>query len=433
MGRTPRDFESRASTNSATRAGAPIVPLDRIEELCSFEHRAAGTDAERDAALYLAKALERSGRTAKVEPIRVRPAYSLVFAAHIVLAVVGTILSVRVPIAGFVLLLLTGISLFGDLTARFHIVRMLFPIHSSQNVTSYGTNPRAPERLVLVAHYDAAYSGLLFNRRFVKPAAQVASKIPFTVGPFFFLFWNVLALLGGALFRIVGVDSAVLTGTQFLLTVPLLAALPLLIDIATSAVVPAANDNASGVAAVLELASRLDRREQARVENIDIWIVFTGAEEGLMLGMRQWLRDHRRELSQKPTYFINIDSVGYGNPCFVTAEGLAVLFSYDRVLVNLCREIAAVRGSNVATTPARPLVSRLSHDAIVPQIQGHPAITITCRGKDGLAPTYRLPTDTPNAIEPEAIEQAIGFCEELVIRLDQKVGAQPTNLLRDGP
>ena len=59
-------------------------------------------------------------------------------------------------------------------------------------------------------------------------------------------------------------------------TLLLLVAMFLLVDIQLSRVVPGANDNASGVAVALSLAERL-RDEPA--EHLDVWVVLTGGEE----------------------------------------------------------------------------------------------------------------------------------------------------------
>jgi hypothetical protein len=59
-----------------------------IEELCSFEDRWPGTDAERRAANRLAERLRATGRRVAIEPTCVHPEYSLVIAAHALLAIV---------------------------------------------------------------------------------------------------------------------------------------------------------------------------------------------------------------------------------------------------------------------------------------------------------------------------------------------------------
>src|SRR5213078_3947476 len=112
-----------------------------------------------------------------------------------------------------------------------------------------------------------------------------------------------------------------LTIAQFVDTALLLVAFTLLVDVALSDVVPGANGNASGVAAVLEVGRRL---ETSQPENLDVWLVFPGAKEGLMLGMREWWRSHAGELDPRRTFFVNVDSVGSGTIRVVGAEGFVI-------------------------------------------------------------------------------------------------------------
>src|SRR6187200_2188769 len=115
----------------------PAMPVqETIDRLVSFAGRGPGTNAEREAADYLAGGLKRFGRDVEVEPIRVRTAYHLTHAIHAALAVVGSVVSVHVEPLGVLIVLFAGASMYLDLTARLHIVRLLMPRRPSQNVTS---------------------------------------------------------------------------------------------------------------------------------------------------------------------------------------------------------------------------------------------------------------------------------------------------------
>src|SRR4029453_15758704 len=135
--------------------------------------------------------------------------------------------------------------------------RLLMPRRPSQNVTSPGPHPEAPARIVLTAHYDAARSGLLFWR-WSRPPGRLRRTIARLAGPIDIAFWAVAALLPFAVARLfIGEESTLFTAAQFVPTVILIGAVMLFVDIALSEVGPGASDNASGVAATLELARRL--------------------------------------------------------------------------------------------------------------------------------------------------------------------------------
>src|SRR5207249_1457939 len=111
------------------------------------------------------------------------------------------------------------------------------------------------------------------------------------------VFWFTTVALSAAVVGLVsGWDTNTLSAIQFIPAVALIVLAALLIDTALAKVVPGASDNASGVAAVLEVAERLERHP---TENVDVWVVFTGAKEGFMLGMQAWLKEHAEELHRE--------------------------------------------------------------------------------------------------------------------------------------
>src|SRR5439155_9654908 len=119
------------------------------------------TDAERGAALWLARELRDGGREAELDTVWVRPQWAAVHALHALLAVVGSVLSVGVPVAGLAVLAVTLVSLWLDLAARAPVVRLLMRRRATQNVRAPapargGAQPRV--RLVVTAHYDAGRS-----------------------------------------------------------------------------------------------------------------------------------------------------------------------------------------------------------------------------------------------------------------------------------
>jgi hypothetical protein len=388
-----------------------MAPTDTIERLVSFTGRWPGTESERGAAGHLAGELERLGRQVEVEPIRVRPAYHLTHALHALLGVVGSVVSVSVPVLGVVILLLVATSMFGDLTARFYLFRLLMPRQRSQNVTSRGERTDAAATVVLTAHYDAARSGLMFARR-QRPAPRPLRALARLAGPIDVVFWAIIVALVLAVVRLLtglsAEESTLLTAAQFAPTVILLVAITLFVDIALSEVVPGASDNASGVAAVLEVARRLANQPP---KHLDLWVVFTGAKEGHMLGMRAWMRAHQDEVDPRRTFFVNVDNVGAGGPRLVNAEGFVILYQHDRRLVDLGRD----------GTAAAPHTWRLGTDGVIPLMRGYSSVTVCCTDEHGRIPNFHRHSDTPERIERPAVEGAIDLVEKLVRRIDEQL------------
>ena len=394
-----------------------------IEELCSFEGRWPGTDAERRAANRLADRLRQSKRRAAVEATYVHPEGWLVIAAHIALAIAGSLLALVAAPIGFVLVLLAATSLYLDLNTRLYLLRRLFFRRASQNVVSPGSKPDAPARLILSAHYDAGKTGFVFGPRTVRLIARLPQRARVVFGPLRLLFWGgIVPLLAISGARLAGIDAGALAILQLLVTALLLVAQLLLVDISLSQVVPGACDNASGVAAALSVAEELD---SDLAKNLDVWVLLTGAQECGAEGMRCFVRTHRRELDLASTFLVNIDSVSFGRPGYQLSEGAVVSYAMDRRLVELGEAIATADGESDPRFGATPVRHSLTTDAIAAHVAGLRAITI--RGtEDGLVvpPYHHTHADSPENLDEDAMTRAVDFTLELARQLDRDVGRQ---------
>ena len=403
----------------AARDNRPVAADDQrlktVGELCAFEARLAGTDAERRAANDLAGRLRALGRRVDVDPTYVHPQAPLIWAAHCALALAGSLVSVAEPAVGFALVLLAATSLYLDLNTRFYLLRRLFFRRASQNVVSPGSNPTAPARLLLVAHYDAGRTGTIHQPKHVARAQRLTRFLSFPHTRL--LFWSLAALLPLLGARMAGVESDAISVLQLPPTLILLVAIFLLVDVQLSAVVPGANDNASGVATTLALAERL-RDEPAG--NLDVWVVLTGAEECGMEGMRSFIRPRRKLFESKPTFVVAIDSVGAGDVRWVESEGLTVSFPMDRRLAELCAAIADA--DEDGRYRAAPLRHGFATDALAARVAGMRATAITCLEPGAMVPAnHHTHADRPDAIEVAALGRAEEFALDLIRALDRDV------------
>jgi hypothetical protein len=386
-----------------------------IEELCSFEGRWPGTDAERRAGTWLAGRLRAMGRRAEVEPTYVHPEYGVVLALHIVLAVAGSLVALLSPPAGFALVLFTCLSLYLDQNTRLYLLRRLLFRRASQNVVSPGRSPGAHARVILTAHYDAAKTGWVFGPRSTRTARGIPERLRLLLGPIRLIFWAgfvPLLLISGL--RMAGLDPSWLGLVQLLPTALLLVAFVLVIDISLSKVVPGAYDNASGVAAVLSTAEELDDDPPS---NLDVWVVLPGAEECNAEGMAAWFRRHAREIDRERTFFVNLDSLSYGTVHYLDGEGAIVTYGMDRRLRELC---AAIADSGLpAAAGARPITIPFHTDALPAIARRFRAISLIGAEEGVGAPYYHTPQDTPDKVDDEALSRAVSFTVELVRAIDR--------------
>ena len=90
--------------------------------------------------------------------------------------------------------------------------------------------------------------------------------------------------------------------------------------------------------------------------------------------------------------------------------------------MELCAAIATADREGSDRYQARPLVHGLAGDSMPPRIAGFPATAITCLNDQGYVPGRHTPSDTPDRVDPAALDRAHGFALELVRALDRDVG-----------
>lgn len=382
-----------------------IDPLSEIRALSAHDGRLAGTDAERRAATHLARRLdEKLHREAHTEPTLTWPRWPLAHLAHALLAIAGSAISVKAPLAGAILVAVATVLALGEITARVPITRRLTGRRASQNVVSTDGGAR-PGTLILTAHYDAGRGGAAYGRAVTRLTRRTGLSAPFAAA--------LVLLLATTAARALGLDGPMLSAIQFVPTVALIVSLPLLADILLSGPTAGAGDNASGVATVLRLAERYGDD----LDHLDVDVLLTGAQEAGAQGMWAWLRRHRRELDPATTIVLNVDEVGQGEVRYAVREGPLLALRQHTQLRRLCDQIAEEDAAE-GRYGAQAVTARRPGDAWAARARGLPAITISC----GPAPDHHRPTDVPDRIDPRALDRAFGFCSELIELIDEELG-----------
>jgi hypothetical protein len=382
--------------------------LAEIDALVEVGRRAPGSDAERRAASHLEGRLRELGREVEVESIDVWPNWPLAFALIAAMSVLGSVLSVSVPLVGAILALLAAVLMFLDASVLLPTVRRPLGRRAAQNVVSWGDREK-PGLLLLVAHYDAGRGGVALGQKAEERRATIGQLIRRPVGPLEPVFYAELAVLVFCLLRLPGLGGVLLTVLQFIPTALLIVAVALLLDIAVSGTKGGENDNASGVALALHLAERFGG---GNLEHFDVHVLFTGGQKAVAAGSRAFFKKHKGDLARERTVVLNLDAVGSGTVRYAGREGPLIAIKAHPQLVKLCDGIAE-DDEEENTFGARAIVNRSPSDAYAARSAGIPAITIGCRGRLDYVPAR---------VDEEAIQRAEGFCAELIQRLDAEVG-----------
>ena len=402
-------MQSSPDTELQARLGADIAGL------CRFE-RASASEGEREAAEWVASRLREMGLEAELEGFDFYPDYWNVWGSHAGLAAtagLAALLSRRLAGPAAVASAFLTASFWGDLTCGFHWLRSRFPARRSCNVLARLPNPSAGRVLIISAHHDAAHSGLVFHPGLPRLMARISGgggqmpailKLPFGA---------VLLVTAAAWLRSKGLADFLSRPALRLGVVLNGLTAALMADIGRSPVVAGANDNASGVAAVLGLADDLCRQKPA---NLEVWFLSSGCEEGIMGGMLAFMDRHREELAGRRPFFLNFEELGFGEPEYRTGEGFVKFYPYHADAVGL----AARAAREPEFQDVGSGLSRLGTDALIPTRSGLPAITIACASKDGRLPMYHWPTDTPENVDLRSVERALLFSRRMVQLLDEE-------------
>lgn len=375
-------------------------PLDHIQRLArEIGPRAATKEGERRAAAYIEERLAAFGYNVKLEPFRSPRSFSHVYIPLYLVTILGFAAAVaNLPALGFLLSGIALVAFVGENTTALNLASALIPKGKSQNVVARLPARDLPRRrLILAAHYDSQKAGLPWHPRLVK-----AFRATFLL----------LVVSMAAMPVLLAVEAALNLRFVFYLTIPfafyvLYATVLLIHRELFFKHVEGANDNASGVAVVLSLAEAL--ASDAPVDT-EVMVVATGCEEVGTVGMQNFLDKHPDDVAR--AWIINIDNVGAGQVTYTTAEGMLLRHKTGRELTELAVKVANLPGIDVQGRPFRVM----SNDTEPVLLRRLEAITVIAT-KDGIPVNWHWETDTVENIDPDTVDTAYRFVEQLVRRL----------------
>jgi Zn-dependent M28 family amino/carboxypeptidase len=286
------------------------------------------------------------------------------------------------------------------------------------NVVAEAGDRHAERTLVVLAHHDAPQTGLLFDQSLQKRLFELAperighAKRPLPqwwiglAGPIFSLLaagsGRRRLALGGVLFGFAG--TAVVA------------------DIWRSPTVAGANDNLSGVAALVALAELL--REQP-AEGLRVLLVSCGAEETLQDGIRAFIARHRAALPIERTSFVNLDTVGSPHLVMLEAEGPIRMERYRGPWL---RDLLAESAEYLEIPLERGFEARASTDSIIPSRAGYPTATLLSITDWRSPANYHLPSDVPGNLDYRTVAEAARLVHELIGRLAGDGAREPQDV-----
>jgi hypothetical protein len=262
-----------------------------------------------------------------------------------------------------------------------------------------GAQTEACGTLVVLAHHDAPQTGIVFDqtlqRRLHELAPQLLARAKKPPPQWWIGLAGPLFTISGALVsrrrrRLAGAGLALgALGTA------------LVADVWRNQTVPGANDNLSGVAALVALAELLRERP---VPGMRVLLVSCGAEETLQDGVRAFLARHRHELEPQRTWFVNLDTVG--SPHLIMLEGEGPVWMEDYTGPWL-RDLLAARAQLLDIDLERGFRARASTDSIIPSRAGYPIATLVSMTDWRSPANYHLPSDVPANLDFDTVVDAV--------------------------
>jgi acetylornithine deacetylase/succinyl-diaminopimelate desuccinylase-like protein len=281
--------------------------------------------------------------------------------------------------------------------------RAALPHRDTFNVVAEAGDPQGAETLVVVAHHDAAHSGLVFHpalpRLFAECFPEQHERSEQSL-PIMYATWlgPVLVALGAILHR-----RGLLRAGSLLAG----AATVAMADIGRSEVVPGANDNLSAVAVLVALARGLAERP---MQGVRVLLLSTGSEESFMEGMQGFMRRHRAALDPARTTVLCLECVGSPTLTLVEAEGMLRIRYYS----DTARERLAAAAEAAGVELVRGLRTVAATDALVALRRGYDAVTLASIDANKFPSSYHWPSDTPENLDWSTIQRAFAVADRFV-------------------
>jgi hypothetical protein len=277
----------------------------------------------------------------------------------------------------------------------------------SQVVVELGRRD-ADRTVVVTAHHDAAHCGVVFNPEIPETVERrfpgVISEGPRTSPP----------IIGGPVTAIpaaIALGSA--TGSRLLTAAGMLAALAglaVLADIGSREVSPGANDNGTGVVAMLAVARALVERPP---ENLRVLLLST-SEEATCDGMQAWLRREGPALPPGRTFFLCLETLGSPHLLVLRGEGMLRIREYPERSLALLDGLADELG--IPLFPELRLMN--ATDAVIPLAHGYECASVCSCTRLKQPANYHWPTDTPENVDYDTLANGIRLSEAAIRRLD---------------
>jgi len=306
-------YKVAAMSTDKDRLRGWLEELERIK-------RPSASEGERRAAEWLVGRFAELGAEARIEAEPAHGTYWWPLGIGAALGALGGVAALRGRrLLGGALAGAAAAGMATDFPPGKRLLRRALPRRTTYNVLCELGPAGAERTVVLIAHHDAAHSGLVFHPELPNIADRLGMIERTDTSP------PLMApVVGGPVLAALGA----LTGRRSLSRLGVMLGLgsaAAMAEIGLRDVVPGANDNGSAVVALLALAERLVEQPP---ENLRVILLSAGSEESFSEGMKAFGERHFPELPRESSFFLCLESIGSPHLLVLRGEGFLKMREY---------------------------------------------------------------------------------------------------------
>lgn len=380
---------------------------ERLEELEKID-RPSASEGEREAAEWIVERFAEVGAEARIEAETAHGTYWWPLGLGAMFGVLGGLLGLRGRrILGGLLGAIGAAGIAADFPPGKRPLRRLLRKRTTYNVVCELGPAEAERTIVLVSHHDAAHSGLIFHPEIPKLADRLGllegkDTSPMLMAP----------VVGGPLMAALGA----LTGNRRLAKLGALCGLGTVAAMAETGlrdVVPGANDNGTGVIALLALAKRL---VEEPTKDLRVILLSAGSEESFSEGIKAFGERHFPELPRESTFFLVVESLGSPHLLVLRGEGFLKMNEYPQRALALIDGLAEELG--IWLYPNLRLHN--GTDGMEPLAAGYETAALCACNELKQPAYYHWHNDVAANVEFGTVADGIRLSEATIRRLDER-------------
>jgi hypothetical protein len=374
--------------------------LERIE-------RPSASEGERRAAEWIVERFAELGAESRIEAETAHGTFWWPVGIGAALGALGGIVALRGRrLPGTVLGVIGAAGIAGDFPPGKRPLRRLLRKRTTYNVVCELGPAKANRTVVLIAHHDAAHSGLVFHPAIPRIADRLGliegqDTSPMLMAP----------VIGGPILAGLGA----LTGRHLLAKLGIflgVGSAAAMADIGMRKTVPGANDNGTGVVALLALAKCLVDEPTGEVRVI---LLSAGSAESFSEGIKAFGERHFPGLPRDSTFFLCLESLGSPHLLVLRGERFLKMHEYSPRALALMDGLAEELG--IWLYPNLRLHN--GTDGLEPLAAGYETAAL-CACNDLKQPAfYHWPNDIAENVEFGTVADGIRLSEAAIRRLDE--------------